>query len=74
MSAQSTELVFFAKEALAQLRSMQGETGESAFPHSGLRSVEISDRFFQSAKRYCQFLWMSEFQATSDPVPAGSAA
>lgn len=24
--------------------------------------------------RYCQFLWMSEFQATSDPVFAGSAA
>lgn len=50
MSAQSTELVAVAKEALAQLRSMLGETDESAFPHSGLRSVEISDRFFQSAK------------------------
>ena len=24
--------------------------------------------------RYCQFLWMSEFQATSDPVPTGSSA
>lgn len=50
MSAQSTELVALAQEALTQLRSMSQETEEFIFPHSGLRSVEISNRFYQIAK------------------------
>lgn len=49
MSAQSTELVALSKEALAQLRSMIGETDEFVFPNSGLRSVEISNRLVVTA-------------------------
>ncbi|MER2088073.1 MAG: hypothetical protein ABS972_32400, partial [Rhodococcus sp. (in: high G+C Gram-positive bacteria)] len=53
---------------LAVVRNQALEDNESL--RQTLRSVDPQT----APTRYCQFLWMSEFQATSDPVPAGSAA
>ncbi|GAA3134138.1 hypothetical protein GCM10020255_008710 [Rhodococcus baikonurensis] len=39
-----------------------------------LRDINYVDLFGDRYTRYCQFLWMREFQATSDPVLAGSVA
>ncbi|MFB9780828.1 toll/interleukin-1 receptor domain-containing protein, partial [Rhodococcus baikonurensis] len=35
-----------------------------------LRDINYVDLFGDRYTRYCQFLWMREFQATSDPVLA----
>lgn len=72
MSAQSTELVALSKEALAQLRSMIGETDEFVFPNSGLRSVEISNRFYQTAKFAQLMLRLRQDPELRDSLSQGS--